>query len=102
MTKLLPRTLSVIAWLSVASLVYIGVVFLFVGPMMGPRGDIDYVAFSEAEKQAADNQAFWTSVFGLVPLTMAGVIVWGRERAVRWAVAMLEQPGRGPTQPTVP
>lgn len=95
MAKLRYWALSAIAWTGAAGLAYIGLVFLVLGPMMGPRGDIDYVGFSAAEKHAANVEAFWTSAFGLVPLTMAALIVWGRGRVLRWLSPMPAIPAMG-------
>jgi hypothetical protein len=98
MTRLLYWTLSVLAWMCAAGLIYIGLIFLVLGPMMGPRGDIDYVVFSEAQKHAANVEAFWTSMAGLVPLAIAGFIVRVRRRAVLWlveAVAIIRRGQRG-------
>ena len=84
MKRLIFWVLSLGAWAIAAGLAYIGFIFLLFGPMMGPRGDIDFVDFSTREKHAANVQAFWTSVFGLVPLAMAAFILWYHRRVIRW------------------
>jgi len=87
MRKIMFWVLSMCAWAIAAVLAYNGLIFLLLGSMMGPRGDIDYVDFSPAEKHAADVQAIWTSLFGLVPLTVAAFILWFHRRVVRWLLA---------------
>ena len=79
--------LSFAAWIIAAGLAYVGLIYLWLGPMMGPRGDIDYPFYSEAEKHAADVQALWTQLFGLLPLAVAVPILWFHRRAIRWFLA---------------
>lgn len=99
MTKLLYWTLSVLAWICAAGLVYIGLVFLVLGPMMGPRGDIDF-DFSAAQTHAADVQEFWTTILGLVLLATAGFVVWVRRRVVRRLVEAVANVRRGHLPPS--
>lgn len=79
--------LSIAAWISAAGLAYIGAIFLLFGSMMGARGDIDYAGFSEAKRHAADMQALWISLFGLLPLAVSVFILWFHRRAIRWFLA---------------
>lgn len=53
---------------------YIGVIFLILGPMMGPRGDIDYDDFTQAQKRSAEIQAMLTQIFGLIPIGIATLL----------------------------
>lgn len=74
---------AVTAWALGIGLLYVAAVFIFLGPMMGPRGDIDYPDFAEQQKAAAEREAIQTQFLGLVPLSMSGVVFFVSRRVAR-------------------
>jgi hypothetical protein len=60
-------------WIFALGSAYIGIILLLLGPMMGPRGDIDYGDFTDAQKHAAEIQALLTQLLGLIPLAISAL-----------------------------
>ena len=80
--------IAAVIWVFALGCGYIGLIFLFLGGMMGPRGDIDYPDFSEAQRRAADNQAFLTQLFGLVPLALSVLALFFSVRIARFVAGV--------------
>lgn len=87
MKRVLFWVLSVGAWIIAAGAAYIGLVFLILGPMITEQGDIDFTAYPEERQRAAYFKGFWISAFGLVPLTLAVLILWFHRQVIRWLLA---------------
>jgi hypothetical protein len=65
----------VVGWAVALCLAYLGLIFLLLGGMMGPRGDIDYPGFTAAQKHAANMEALHTQLLGIPLLFAAGLLV---------------------------
>ena len=89
MKKAFQWILVALIWLFASGCAYVGVIFLVLGPMMGPRGDIDYVDFTEAQRRAADTQAVLNQLFGLVPLGIAGLSFFFSVRIAKSGLRLL-------------
>jgi hypothetical protein len=77
-TKIATWILGFCLWVVAVALAYLGLILAILGPMIGPRGDIDYVGFSDAAKQAADMQALIMQIFGVVILVISvGIFISG-------------------------
>ena len=92
MKKTLQWILVALIWLFATGYAYVGIIFVLLGPMMGPRGDIDYPDFTEAQRRAADTQAVLSQMFGLVPLAVAGLSFFFSVRIAKFVLRIL--PGR--------
>ena len=56
---------------------------LVLGPVMGPRGNIDYLDFPEAQKRSAQIQAVLTQLAGILPISAAGFWLYFHPRLIR-------------------
>ena len=86
MKKYVQWLIVALIWLFAAGCAYVGLIFLMLGPMMGPRGDIDYVAFTEEQQRAADTQAMLTQAFGFIPLAISGVVFFFSLRVAKYVL----------------
>lgn len=70
------------SWAGGVLCAYTGLVLLVLGPVMGPRGNIDYPDFDAERKASADRGAVFLPISGLVPLGLAcAAFVYGRRVA---------------------
>ena len=81
----------VFLWLVALGLLYVGVIFVVLGPMFGPRGDIDFIDFSPEKKHAAIVEAVLTQAFGLVPILLAVCLLFFSKRIAGKIVCLTSQ-----------
>jgi hypothetical protein len=93
---------TLLAWAASVGLAYIGLIFLLFGDMIGSRGSIDYVDFSEAQKRGADTEAVYTHMFGIPLLCFAAVVALRGRRIGRWVRDRLVRSLRERSKPSKP
>lgn len=86
MKKVVQWVIVALIWLFALGCAYVGIIFLLLGPMMGSRGDIDYVDFTEAQKRAVDTQAVLTQLLGFIPLAISGLSLCFSVRIAKYVV----------------
>jgi len=82
--KLLYGILTACGWILAACLGYVGLILFLFSAMLGPRGDIDYVDFTESQKHAANLQALLTCLLGMGVLGVALALPFVQTRALDW------------------
>jgi len=62
---------SILIWLASVGLIYLGLIIFAFAPMLGPRGNIDFIDLSAQQKRSARIQTALTYAVGVIPLTAA-------------------------------
>lgn len=80
---------SLLIWLTSGGLIYIGGALILLAPVLGPRGNIDYLEFSADQKRRADLIMYSVIALGVIVSLVAGMLLYFRKRVAIHIMAKL-------------